>query len=327
MNAFQRFSSGAALLVIAAELSGCSSRSPIEPTTASVSATSSFSLSCPADIEVRQVTRGAVHVEFALPRVEGAAIEPVSTACQPSSGAAFLTGSTVVHCEARDGESQTAACAFHVRVRPPRRLSKTRFLAFGDSVTEGYVSTGANTLAALPVPYPPLLEILLEEQFTGQDITVINAGRGRERTDEGLRRLLQTLPSVSPEAVLLLEGYNNIREDGFERTAADLKHMAEYALQSNVDVFVATLTPVSPSKERLDRGTTTGHVLLNGRILVFATELEIGPPVDLWQAFGTDRLLLGADGWHPSPLGYRRIADTFLEAIVKRYEVDNTFGR
>jgi hypothetical protein len=188
-------------------------------------------------------------------------------------------------------------------------------------VTEGFVSTSSNTLAGLPVPYPPLLEILLEQRYVGQDITVINAGRGRERTDEGLLRLLSALPSMSPEVLLLLEGYNNVRDDGFERTAADLKHMAEFALSSNVDVLVATLTPVSPSKERLDRGTTTGHILLNGRILVFATELGIGPPVDLWEAFGNDRLLLGADGWHPSPAGYRRIADTFFDAIVEQYEV------
>jgi lysophospholipase L1-like esterase len=281
----------------------------------------SFSLSCPADIEIQQTTRSAVPVSFAMPEAVGAPAAPLSTHCQPSSGSPFVAGSTLVQCSATDARNETASCAFRVRVRPPLRLAKTHFLAFGDSVTEGYVSTSANTLASLPVPYPPLLEVLLEQRYVGQDITVVNAGRGRERTNEGLLRLLNKLPSESPEVLLLLEGYNNILRDGFEQTADDLKHMADFARRSNVDVLVATLTPVSPSKERLDPGTTTGHILLNGRILLFTTELHIGPPVDLWQAFGNDRLLLGADGWHPSPAGYRTIAETFLDAIVRRYEV------
>jgi lysophospholipase L1-like esterase len=51
-----------------------------------------------------------------------------------------------------------------------------------------------------------------------------------------------------------------------------------------------------------------------------AVDLDIAPAVDLNTAFGDDRELLGPDGFHPSNLGQRRIADEFYQAITGRLE-------
>jgi lysophospholipase L1-like esterase len=43
--------------------------------------------------------------------------------------------------------------------------------------------------------------------------------------------------------------------------------------------------------------------------------------VDLYTAFGTNRSLMGADGLHPTEAGYELMAQTFVQAIEKVFQV------
>ena len=50
--------------------------------------------------------------------------------------------------------------------------------------------------------------------------------------------------------------------------------------------------------------------------------------VDLEAAFaGDEKSLIGPDHLHPNPAGYQRIAETFFEAIVAKYEDSETASR
>ena len=62
----------------------------------------------------------------------------MSVACTPPSGTRFSVGVTQAECVARDSLSRTGSCTFSVTVAGPPRLRRTRIMAWGDSLTEGY---------------------------------------------------------------------------------------------------------------------------------------------------------------------------------------------
>ena len=100
-------------------------------------------LTCPAP-QSAQSLGGATVVSYPSPVATGgkAPLQPI--ACSPSSGAAFPIGTTGVACSVADALQRSASCAFTVTVLPPApRLSVTRIVAFGDSITEGKFADGS----------------------------------------------------------------------------------------------------------------------------------------------------------------------------------------
>jgi hypothetical protein len=59
---------------------------------------------------------------------------------------------------------------------------------------------------------------------------------------------------------------------------------------------------------------------LNDEIRGLGSTLGLGGVADLEQAFGTGVGLLGSDGLHPNPAGYRLVAETFRDEIARRFE-------
>ena len=66
---------------------------------------------------------------------------PVTTVCSPPSGAIYAIGGTLVTSSAVDVKQQNASCSFSMTVIAPPKLSVTRSVAFGDSITEGFPHT------------------------------------------------------------------------------------------------------------------------------------------------------------------------------------------
>ena len=52
-----------------------------------------------------------------------------------------------------------------------------------------------------------------------------------------------------------------------------------------------------------------------------ATALGLGGVVDLYGPLDGVPGLIGADGFHPTATGYRRMADIFFAEIVSRYDI------
>jgi lysophospholipase L1-like esterase len=131
-------------------------------------------------------------VSYGPPAVTGGTA-PVSASCTPPTGSTFALGSTAVTCTAADAVQRTASCSFTVIVAlPALRLSVTRILAFGDSITEGEVPMVGEPLSAsnpegLPrfraLPhviepaqsYPADLVTLLAQRYTVQGASRIDA--------------------------------------------------------------------------------------------------------------------------------------------------------
>ena len=291
------------------------------------------SLSCRSNLATESVNANGITVAFETPLPSNGQ-SPVAVACTPSSGTTFPIGSTTVTCTVTDGLSRTASCTFDVTVRKLPQLSLTRFLAFGDSITEGEVtvptagaSGGLASTRQTIVPsaaYPTVLTVQLQARYPAQadSIVVANYGRGGEKAANARNRFIEALNVVRPTAVLLMEGSNDIArgEDGAASTAAsEIRNMAAEARLRGMRVFIATVAPGRPGLSK----TIAPILLLDyaNRMRAVASS-EGAVLVDVYQALLTDvNAYIGVDGLHPNERGYAKIAETFFNAIQATLEI------
>ena len=257
---------------------------------------------------------------------------PVTTECTPASGSTFPVGTTTVTCTATDARQRTDSCAFTVTVTPPPRISLTRFLAFGDSMTAGEV-VDLNSFRGLAVrddlSYPTDLRITLASRYTAQTTTVVNGGRSAEAivNDRAPSRLSSYLATRQYDVVVILEGANDIgSRDSRDIPPAinGLRTMVRDAASRGVRPFLGTLPPANPNGCCPNRGLAWSLVEpFNAQLKAMASAENV-PVADVFQAFSGDFSLLGSDGLHPNAAGYQRIADTFFLVIKQNLELPPT---
>jgi lysophospholipase L1-like esterase len=203
---------------------------------------------------------------------------------------------------------------------PAPRLSRTRFVAFGDSLTEGVVSTPVSlTVVDNPRSYPGRLAVALRARYYDQpDVTVLNEGHAGEFAADGRGRLPDVIKGDNPQVVLLMEGANELNifgRRGISMAVGALEDMIKDATRRGVTVFVATLPPQRASGRN---GAGAPHVEdLNVQIRRTAQD-EGATLVDVHAQF--DLSLVGEDGLHLTEAGYVRLAEIFAAAIRQAYE-------
>ena len=248
-------------------------------------------------------------LKFVLPLVACAA---VAAGC--SSGS--LTGPTV--------DQATVA-----------RLSRTRFLAFGDSMTLGEVTVPVGRVIFEPgtgiapvtkqvlvpsVAYPLLLHGHLTSRYATQasSIVVTGSGRAGEHPHEGVQRFNNAFAAERPEVVLLLEGANSLWLYGSDLPTLGLGNMVDTALAGGAQVFVATLPPTRPG---LLNSIPMVELLAFNRKVTEMAAIKGTRLVNLYDPMLPDAAtLIGGDGMHPTEAGYRRIAELFFQAIQTHLE-------
>lgn len=300
--------------------------SPTPPPVATPPPPAAPTLACPSPVSSNTSASG-VSVTYPTPEAEGGQT-PVAVACDPPSGATFPLGSTNVSCTATDALNRSSSCVFPVSVGRIATISKTKFLAFGDSITVGVVAT-FNPAGSPPyllrtlteTSYPSVLQQLLRERYSAQTITVLNEGKGGERAVDGVGRAFSVFNANRPEVALIMDGYNDlgIGEAGIDPAIAAINDMVKDARFRGARVFVATLTPPPVNVNRGISNTTI--VRFNERLKAMARG-ENAVLVDVYAAFAPDPNRYNSDdGRHPNEAGYRLIAETFLAAI--RAELEN----
>ena len=209
------------------------------------------------------------------------------------------------------------------------RLSRTRFMAFGDSFTAGEVTNpiaqapgSAHRLIVLPAAsYPTLLQGQLQAGYPSQasSIAVVNAGEPGERILDGVQRFPAAFDANRPEVVLLMEGANGLPGVGPDISASLMRLMVIGARNGRARAFVGSMIPQVPGRLR---ATTPEFELLNYNRTLQQMSIEEGATfVDLYNAMLPERAtLIGSDGLHPTEAGYRRIADLFFAAIRGQLE-------
>jgi lysophospholipase L1-like esterase len=238
-------------------------------------------------------------------------------------------------------------------------LAATRFLAFGDSITWG--EDGRNTLSdplrfhptvKVDYPYPQLLQIRLRTQYSAQLPTVFNAGCRGEAAGGNSQNSVFGAGAPDPldlahcgpfatdrfhlfvadhyDAVLLMEGANDLQGDGPDAAIAGLDTMIRDAKAHNIRVFLATIPPEqqNPDPSPIARNHPEADVLaLNARIRSLAASEGV-TLVDVYNAFPSPDAydlyslgLLSRDGLHPLESGYDVIAGTFMGAVQRALEL------
>jgi len=249
---------------------------------------------------------------------------PYTVECSPRSGSRFAIGDTTVRCVGTDADRAQGSCEFKVTVRVSQTLSKTKYTAFGDSITEGKVSLVPMISLALPDAFPGKLEGILSQRYVGQTIVVSNQGISGERLDQGAARLPTVLNTEKPEVVLILEGVNAVWIRSTSAQAANIRSMLIAARDRRVDVILATVMPVTTEWENDGHPGSMSQIrALNRRIFDLAAEFQV-PVVDLFSLFEADMRLIGQDGLHPTVEGQTRIAGAFADEIARRYGMQTT---
>lgn len=279
------------------------------------------SLTCPAPVQAISHNGSAPTVTYDTPVGQGGEA-PVNTTCTPASGGTFALGTTMVTCTATDALGQSTSCTFGVSVSPVPRLVGTKFVAFGDSLTAGTISS-APTLLMIDEPgsYPSQLLPMLSARYTDQTITMVNEGFPGHFAKDDLGRFASVLSEHQPNVVLLMHGANdllNLQEAGISDALQAIDSMVRQAKGRGIHVLLATLPPQNPAGSR-GRGAAALPEFNAG--IAHTAELDAVPLVDLYGQMGTFEGYIGMDGLHPTQVGYAKIADLFLNAIKSTLEV------
>ena len=282
-------------------------------------------MTCPADETVTSPTGKAFAVTFAPETAGGAA--PVTVTCDPASDSAFNIGTTAVSCSASDAAGQTASCQFSIRVLKPPQIQYTKFMAFGDSITEGQVGVVSSfRIVDETKAYPTVLRQMLVARYTAQTITVVNAGLGGEfATGSGTYgRLQHALAANHPQVVILSEGTNDLNagyQDSITPTANAMEDLTRLVLSFGVKVvIVGTIPPMRPEGPK---AFCPDCVVPYNSLVKTLVSAKGARTVDTYtllkKNLGT---LIGDDGIHPTAAGYETMATTYFNAIVKWFEPD-----
>jgi lysophospholipase L1-like esterase len=285
-------------------------------------------VSCPSDVAVTGHNGQMPTVSFDTPVAERG-VPPLSVVCTPASGTRFPSGRTPVTCEVTDARAHKASCSFSVVVTAVPQLLKTKFLAFGDSLTEGKIRLLAPGIIVVPpgyfnssASYVEQLNTKLTARYQDQAITIVASGWGGEAAGEGKLRLPGALATYNPDVLLLLEGTNDLlhsstvtavgMQAAIDSVVDALQNMIRQGHTRGLRVFVATLPTITRTAH-----LAAGVVTLNARIRSLAAQ-EKATLVDLHTVVPASRI--GADGLHPDEAGYRAMADEWLKAITATLE-------
>jgi lysophospholipase L1-like esterase len=279
-----------------------------------------LSITCPGNRSVESQDGSSITVSFDTP-VSAGGTAPVSTSCTPQSGSQFPVGNTTINCQARDSANHVAGCSFTVAVQAAPRLSATRFLAFGDSITAGVVSNPLGLMiVSPPQSYPYVLQDRLVARYRQQTPVVLNEGNAAELASvEGIQRFRGVLLASRPEVVLLMEGSNDLGFATANAAISALRSMLIEARSQNVRVGLATIPPMRSGGFRRRDAVAVMIPGFNDRVRGLAAAEGV-PLIDVYNGMKDDLSLIGDDDLHPTPRGYDVMAGIFFEAIRANFE-------
>ena len=323
-------SAAAALLSVFACGSPTKATPPVQPPPVTIT--------CPQPVTVTSPLGQPITVVYA-DAIGASGAPPVTVSCTPASASTFPIGATNVSCTATDTRQRAASCQFAVTVNMPSRISLTRFVAFGDSITEGEIGDAVNPTLTFQSPaqaYPSDLRKLLSARYTAQSITVDNAGVQGEQAagtkPSTFSRFVSYTSSRRYDAITILEGSNDIftgDPTGVGRAANALRQMVQDAKSRGVRPYLATVPPTDATRcvpTCRGRDMHAFVVPLNDAIRNVAASEGV-TLIDVYAALVVDvSRYIGADGLHPTIDGNQQIAQTFFDILKQTLEQQPTLS-
>lgn len=204
---------------------------------------------------------------------------------------------------------------------PAPMLGITRFMAFGDSITEGE-STGLRlrshdpSTPGIATSYPYKLQGLLDARYTDQTIQVFNGGRGGERATEAEDRFIALLDALRPEVVLLMTGTNDLNGGvPFPLVFDAIEDLIDIARSHGAVIWLATI----PRQVEGGRKSDAFGLIEPYNAQLADLALDEGVPlVDVYSVLPEQ--LMTPDGIHVSETGNERVAELVFDALRTAYE-------
>ena len=298
-------------------------------------------ITCGGPISVDSLITVSQPVSYSAPTVSGGT-PPVAVACAPASGSEFQLGTTTVTCNAQDSQSRQATCTFTVTLTH-RELAVTKFLAFGDSMTEGENGRPVSSIDSFidtPNAYPTILQQYFNERIPGQQITVANAGRGGENASDPAanERLKNEIAKNQPQVLLLLEGINDLNGGTGPNTILNaLRDHIRTARDRGVQyVFVSTILPTAtdvcldrnqvnpPCRAKSTPAGQPASINQSIRSMVPSAGAFLVDPFDDFVARRAE--YIDIDGLHLRPAGNQALATTFWNRVIEVIPARQLFG-
>jgi lysophospholipase L1-like esterase len=202
------------------------------------------------------------------------------------------------------------------------RLSVTRIMAFGDSMTEGE-ATGEPIMGAdpstpgVPRSYPFKLQTLLSSRYTEQTIQIFNGGVGGRRASDDLARLNDLLTRFQPEVLILMHGVNDLSAGiAIGPTIDAIEDLVRAAKGRGVAVLLSTLPRQRPGGFR----AFAAALIVPYNLELAATAAREGVAlVDIFPAITEN--FIATDGLHLMESGNQRLAEEYFAAIQAKFEI------
>lgn len=187
-------------------------------------------------------------------------------------------------------------------------------LCIGSSITYGI---GQNT-----VPWPTLLQTLLNQRFAAKPVKMVNGGVSGNTTADMLGRLPALITDNTPDVVLIECSVNDCKDTtfiSFDATLSNLRKMIKLCKQAGAVPLITTATPIGPGINYPADGWSQNSwrrlYPLNARVRQLAAEEGI-ILIDNANAFDNNLDLLNGDQIHPNDAGAQVMADTALKAVL-----------
>jgi len=193
---------------------------------------------------------------------------------------------------------------------------RIRIVALGDSTTAG--TPGFLS----PLEAPPAGKGDITSQYSywlmksEPDWDVINRGVNGERSDQIAARVVRDVVGSSPAAVVIIAGVNDVYQGrSVDHVLAQLRTMYDRAAHAGIRVVGGTIVPYNTAgaaeNERMRQINAWIREQTNNEpaIAFVDTRAAVAAPGD------PNRLAESLDGLHPSPRGYRAMADAIRPVL------------
>jgi lysophospholipase L1-like esterase len=196
-------------------------------------------------------------------------------------------------------------------------VSAVTIVALGDSTTAG--TPGHKS----PIEAPPNGSGTVESQYAywlmqmHPDWQVLNRGVNGERSDQIRARFARDAAQATPALVVIIAGVNDIYQGrSAESVELELEAMYAAAHEAKIVVVAGSIIPFNAAtadqnaRMHLVNGWIRDYAARHdGRVVFCDTRAAAAAPGQ------PDRLVSSPDDLHPSPDGYRRMADALEPAI------------
>jgi lysophospholipase L1-like esterase len=200
-------------------------------------------------------------------------------------------------------------------------ISRTRIVALGDSTTAG--TPGFRS----PLEAPPSGAGDETRQYgywlmqTHPEWDVLNRGVNGERSDQIAARFERDVIDAMPQALILIAGVNDVYQGRpVDHVISQLRTMYERAARAGIRTVAGTIVPYDTATDDQNQAMRRINDWIRGAVrddqwLAFAdTRRAVASPGN------PDRLVDSPDRLHPSPAGYRLMAEALrpvLEALLR----------